>query len=367
MSRRTALYDEHHKLGAIFTDFAGWEMPVRYGSDLDEHHAVRTTAGLFDLSHMGEIRLTGPQAGAALDYALAGKLSAIGLGRAKYSLLCREDGGVLDDLVVYRLAEHDYIVVANASNAECVSAELRSRAAEFDVDVVDESGSTSLLALQGPLAESVLTSLLDEEGRSGLPELKYYACTPAYVAGIDVLLARTGYTGEDGFELYVDNDSASALWSVLIQATTAAGGAPAGLACRDTLRLEAGMALYGHELDVHTNPYEAGLGRVIALSKDFVGAETLRRLSQQPAARQLVGLTAEGRRAARAGYPVLHEGSEIGTVTSGVLSPTLQRPIALAYVPAELATPGTELNVAIRGATLQFTVTSTPFYRRTRS
>jgi aminomethyltransferase len=367
MSRQTALHDEHHKLGATFTDFAGWEMPVRYGSDLDEHHAVRKTAGLFDLSHMGEIRLTGPDAGAALDYSLAGKLSAIALGRAKYSLLCREDGGVLDDLVVYRLAEHDYLVVANASNAALVHTELASRSAHFDVDVVDESSGTALLALQGPSSAEILSSLLDPPEREALGELKYYSSTPACIAGVEVLLARTGYTGEDGFELYVDNDQAPTLWRVLLEATTAAGGAPAGLACRDTLRLEAGMALYGHELDVDTNPYEAGLGRVIVLSKNFVGGQALQQLSRQPMKRQLVGLIAEGRRAARAGYPVLHEGAPVGVITSGVLSPTLQCPIALAYVRTDLASPDTELNVDIRGTELPFTVAAIPFYRRPRS
>lgn len=367
MSRHTALHDEHRKLGAGFTDFAGWQMPVRYGSDLEEHHAVRKAVGLFDLSHMGEIRVTGLAAGAALDYALTGKLSAIVPGRAKYSLLCRDDGGVLDDLVVYRLAENDYLVVANASNVGLVATELTARSAPFDVEVVDESEETALLALQGPSSAGVLAPLLDESGRAGLSDLKYYACVPTSVAGIEVLLARTGYTGEDGFELYVDNDSAPALWSVLLEGVRAAGGSPAGLACRDTLRLEAGMALYGHELDVDTNPFEAGLARVIALSKEFIGSDALQRLSQQPVGRQLVGLVAEGRRAARAGYPVVHQGRQVGTVTSGVLSPTLHCPIALAYVDTDLAAPGIELAVDVRGTELPFIVTTIPFYRRPRS
>lgn len=367
MSRHTALYDEHHKLGALYTDFAGWEMPVRYGSDLEEHHAVRTTAGLFDLSHMGEIQVTGPDAGAALDFALAGKLSAIAVGRAKYSLLCREDGGVLDDLVVYRLAENDFMVVANASNASTVHAEICARSAQFGVDVVDLSDVTTLLALQGPSSKTILTPLLDQDAQKTLGELKYYACTPAQLSGIEVLLARTGYTGEDGFELYVDNAAATELWRMLLEATTASGGVPAGLACRDTLRLEAGMALYGHELDVTTNPFEAGLGRVIALDKQFVGADALKALSDRPMERQLVGLVSRGRRAARAGYPVLHQGEVVGEVTSGALSPTLKCPIALAYVRADLASPGIELGVDIRGTELSFLTTSTPFYRRPRT
>jgi aminomethyltransferase len=367
MSVHTPLHDEHHKLGATFTDFAGWQMPVKYSSDLDEHHAVRRTAGLFDLSHMGEIQVTGPAAAAALDYALVGKLSAVAVGRAKYSLLCNDDGGVLDDLVVYRLADHDYMIVANASNSTLAFQEIATRTAKFDVDVTDLSASTALLALQGPLSAQILSLLLDDTARSALPALKYYASIPARVADIEVLLARTGYTGEDGFELYVDTPAAPELWRALLAATTAAGGSAAGLAARDTLRLEAGMALYGHELSTATNPYEAGLGRVIDLSKVFVGSEALQDFSKQGVRKQLVGLIAEGRRAARAGYTVNHDGVNVGTVTSGALSPTLKCPIALAYVNAENSGPGTELTVDVRGTAIPFTVTSTPFYRRART
>jgi aminomethyltransferase len=364
MSHQSPLYDEHRSLGATFTDFAGWQMPLKYGSELDEHHAVRTAAGLFDLSHMGEIHVIGPQAAAALDYALVGELSKVAAGRAKYSLLCNPDGGVLDDLVVYRLGENDFQIVANAANTATVHAELVRRAAVFDVDVIDHSTETALIALQGPTAAAILTPLLERPGRDELANLKYYASTPAIVAGIDVLLARTGYTGEDGFELYVDNPSAPALWRALLEKTTAARGAPAGLACRDTLRLEAGMALYGHELTPATNPYEAGLGRTISLDKAFVGSQALQALSHQQPRHRLVGLIGAGRRAARAGYPVLHDGATVGAVTSGALSPTLGYPIALAYVASDLAMTGTELAVDVRGTPLSFTVTATPFYKR---
>jgi aminomethyltransferase len=359
------LLDEHRELGATFTDFAGWAMPLKYASELAEHRSVRETAGLFDLSHMGEIAVTGPQSAAALDFALAGEASKIPLGRAKYSLMCDADGGVIDDLVVYRLAEDEFLVVANAANAPVVARELVSRAGQFDANVDDQSTATALIAVQGPASEAIVSSLVPEDQHDKVKELKYYAVTEARVDGIDVLLARTGYTGEDGFELYVPNAHAVALWRSLLAATTAAGGLPAGLACRDTLRLEAGMALYGHELDKATNPYEAGLGRVVRLGKDFVGRDALQQLSEQ-VERVLVGLKGSTRRAARAGYTVhlSADGPAVGTVTSGALSPTLGYPIALAYLDATLAEPGTLVEVDIRGNREQFEVTPAPFYRR---
>lgn len=367
MSTRTPLLSEHQELGATFTDFAGWQMPLKYGSDLREHHAVRNAAGLFDLSHMGEIHVTGRQAAAALDYALAGKMSAVTVGRAKYSLLCDAHGAVLDDLVIYRLAENDFMVVANASNAVTVFNELESRAETFDADVVDDSQRTALLALQGPRAAEILAPLLEDDGRDALANLKYYASMPARVAGAEVLLARTGYTGEDGFELYVDNEGAPALWRALLEPTRAAEGGPAGLAARDTLRLEAGMALYGHELSTSTNPYEAGLGRTVVLSKDFVGVQALQRLSEQQPERRLVALIGTGRRAARAGHVILADGEPVGEITSGALSPTLGYPIALGYASAAVAQPGTTVAVDVRGSALPFTVTAPPFYKRLKS
>lgn len=359
------LLAEHRELGAHFTDFAGWQMPLKYDSELVEHRAVRTAAGLFDLSHMGEIVVDGVDAGAMLDYALAGELSKVTAGRAKYSLLCDVDGGVLDDLVVYRLADDRFLVVANAANVAVVLRELLSRAGGFDVDVRDVSADTALLAVQGPLAQDIVSDLVSAEQTDLVASMKYYAAAPAVVAGIEVLLARTGYTGEDGFELYVPNRSAAQLWQALLDGTRSRGGAPAGLACRDTLRLEAGMALYGHELTLDTNPYEAGLGRVVKLSKDFVGRDALQRIADQPPARRLVGMVGKGRRAARAGYTVHSaDGSVIGSVTSGALSPTLGYPIALGYVSADLVEPGTEVSVDIRGKKEPFTVTSPPFYSR---
>lgn len=362
----TPLLDEHVSLGAHFTDFAGWRMPLKYSSELTEHHAVRTAAGLFDLSHMGEIWISGPEAGAMLDFALAGELSAIGVGRAKYSLLCDPAGGVIDDLVGYRLAPDRFLIVANAANAVRVHAELAGRAAGFEAIVEDASARTALIAVQGPAAQAIVTALVAPEQQALVEELRYYAIASAVVAGVDVLLARTGYTGEDGFEVYVQNGDAVRVWHALLSETLARDGLPAGLACRDTLRLEAGMALYGHELTIDTDPYEAGLGRVVRLHKAFVGREALRERSEREPRRALVGLAGTGRRAARAGYQVLEESSDrtIGVITSGALSPTLGYPIALAYLDIALREPGTRVAVDIRGKREEFTVTPSPFYRR---
>ncbi|MBT0769376.1 glycine cleavage system aminomethyltransferase GcvT [Kineosporia sp. J2-2] len=367
-ARHTPLHEVHQALGARLTDFAGWRMPLKYSSELAEHQAVRTSAGLFDLSHMGEIRVRGPQAGALLDHALVGKLSAISPGRAKYSLICDENGGILDDLVTYRLAEDEFLVIANASNVAVVLAALTERAAGFEATVTDETEQTALIAVQGPASSSIIEALLGtDDDRAALSGLRYYGCRPARVAGLDVLLARTGYTGEDGFELYVTADDAVKLWQALETGVQAAGGRPAGLACRDTLRLEAGMPLYGNELSIDTDPYAAGLGRVVQLGKDFVGQDALALAAQDQPARVLTGLTGEGRRAARAGNVVLNSaGTPVGVITSGALSPTLGRPIALAYVDREEAGEGTALHVDVRGTLLPFAVTPFPFYRRAR-
>ena len=351
---------EHEKLGATFTDFAGWQMPVRYTSDLAEHAAVRTAVGVFDLSHMGEVHLAGPQAAAALDHALASTISKVAVGRAKYSLLCAPDGGVLDDLVVYRLGDEEFLVVVNAANAVADLAAITERATGFDVTVTDRSAATALVAVQGPTSPDVLRTLGAADVVAGL---RYYAAAPARVAGHDVLLARTGYTGEDGFEIYLPAEQAPALWQSVLDAGH--GVVPAGLACRDTLRLEAGMALYGHELDTTTNPFAAGLRRVVALDHDFVGRDALAALADTPPAQVLAGLSGSGRRAARAGSTVLNpDGGAAGRVTSGALSPTLGVPVALAYVDAALAEPGTEVQVDVRGRTQPFTVVPLPFYRR---
>ncbi|MFI7481592.1 glycine cleavage system aminomethyltransferase GcvT [Kocuria sp. M1R5S2] len=365
-SQHTALHDEHAALGASFTDFGGWDMPLKYGSELAEHRAVRTAAGLFDLSHMGEIRVTGPDAATFLNTALVGNLAAIAVGRAKYSLICTPEGGIIDDLISYRLAEDEYLVVPNAGNAPTVLAALQERAAGFDVTVADESAETSLIAVQGPAAQAVLQELVPAEQQQLVADLKYYSAAPATVAGTEVLLARTGYTGEDGFELYVPNAHAAPLWKTLLETGQGHGLIPCGLACRDSLRLEAGMPLYGQELTRDLTPYEAGLGPVVSFKKEeeFVGRPALEARKAAGVSRKLVGLRGEGRRAARGHYPISVDGTVVGEVTSGALSPTLGYPIAMAYVDNEHTEPGTEVQVDLRGKPVPFAVVALPFYKR---
>ncbi len=370
----TALYEEHKKLGASFTDFGGWQMPLKYSSELAEHHAVRTSAGLFDLSHMGEVWVTGPEAAAFLDYALVGKISAMAIGKAKYSLICQEDGGIIDDLITYRRGDEKFLVVPNAGNAAVVAAALLERAAGFDVVVEDASAETSLIAVQGPLAEAILLRLVPAEQHALVTELKYYAAVDVpftFDGGTqELLLARTGYTGEDGFEIFVANESAAALWQAIAGAAEEGELVPAGLASRDSLRLEAGMPLYGNELSREGNPFAAGLGPVVALSKegDFVGKDALAALKAEGAGstsgRKLVGLKGLGRRAGRGHYPVLKDGAVIGEVTSGQPSPTLGYPVALAYVDVEHSELGTALDIDLRGKSEPFEVVALPFYKR---
>ncbi|MFB8369981.1 glycine cleavage system aminomethyltransferase GcvT [Pseudarthrobacter sp. NPDC055928] len=375
----TALYEEHKKLGASFTDFGGWQMPLKYSSELAEHHAVRRAAGIFDLSHMGEVWVTGPDAAAFLDYALVGKISAMAVGKAKYSLICNEDGGIIDDLITYRRpAAEDgtdrFLVVPNAGNAKTVAAALAERAAGFDVVVDDVSAETSLIAVQGPKAEELLLRLVPAAQHNLVTELKYYAAVevPFLVAGAgqELLLARTGYTGEDGFEIFVANEDAAALWQAIVAIADEGELVPAGLASRDSLRLEAGMPLYGNELSLEGDPFAAGLGPVVALSKegDFVGKAALAAKKEAGAGattgRRLVGLKGLGRRAGRGHYPVLKDGAVVGEVTSGQPSPSLGYPVALAYVDVAFMEPGTALDIDLRGKTEPFEVVALPFYKR---
>ena len=374
--RFSPLHDVHVALGASFTDFAGWEMPVRYTSDLAEHHAVRESAGIFDISHMAEISVTGPDAVAYLNYAVAADVSKLSIGQAKYSLLLNEAGGIIDDLIIYRLSLEHFLVVANAGNRFNVVPPLQTRTAGFRAIVVDESDETALIAVQGPQALSILEQTVglqlseaaSERPQSTLTELKYYWSLPATFLGNPVLIGRTGYTGEDGFELYIDVAHARELWNALSQAGADKGLVPAGLACRDTLRLEAGMPLYGHELDLTTRPDQAGLARAVAFAKegDFVGRAAL----EQPLpanAPVLVGLVGEGKRAARAEYEVFSWDARVGVVTSGALSPTLGYPVAMAFVDAASANAGTVLDVDIRGSRHSYTVTPLPFYSRKKN
>ncbi|GAA2011881.1 glycine cleavage system aminomethyltransferase GcvT [Microbacterium ulmi] len=388
--RTTPLHDRHEALGASFTDFGGWSMPVRYSSDLAEHHAVRAAAGLFDISHMAEFLVTGPGSGAFLDYALAGRLSTLPIGKAKYSLLLSDEGGIVDDVIVYAIAEDRYLVISNAGNRDAVADALAQRvsrapvAAAFhrepsagvvsflhvegvsDVATVEDvSDRFALIAVQGPRAEEILATT-DGVEVDGLAGLKYYAWLGGSFEGAPLFVARTGYTGEDGFELLVPDAVAGALWDSVLAAGEPLGLVPAGLAARDTLRLEAGMPLHGHELSVDTLPAQAGLARVVALDKDdFVGKASLQAVFAVDAP-VLVGLVADGRRAGRAGYAVLSGDDVVGEITSGALSPTLGHPIAMAFVSPAASEPGTELTIDVRGTRIPATVTALPFYRRNK-
>jgi aminomethyltransferase len=375
---QTPLHSVHQRLGAAMTPFAGWLMPLRYTSETAEHLAVRRAAGLFDLSHMGELTLTGPGAAAALDYALVGNLSALRPGRARYTMICAEDGGVLDDLVVYRLGDSEFLVIANAANTAVVYEALAARADGHDTEVADTTQDYALVAVQGPEAAGILAPLTGLD----LDQIRYYAGSFGDVAGRRAWVARTGYTGEDGFEVFCRPEDAEAVWNALSAGGAGAGLVPAGLAARDTLRLEAGMPLYGNELGPDVTPFEAGLGRVVKFDKpgEFVGREALAARASSGPIKRLAGLTIDSRRIARHGYPVLADGREHGTVTSGAPSPTLGVPIAMAYLDPgvlddRVVDPGDtdsgpqagddhELSVGIRGQVVPARLTDLPFYRR---
>jgi aminomethyltransferase len=347
-------------------------MPVRYGSILEEHRAVRTAAGLFDLSHMGELRVSGPGAADGLASALVSVPGRLPVGRAQYSLLCAADGGVIDDLIVYRTGADTFLVVPNAGNRSAVAAALTDRLADHAASLVDETLATSLVALQGPASVAILGGLTTLD----LGALRPYASAPAEVAGISALVARTGYTGEDGFELFVAWDDGPALWQSLRSAGAGAGLLPCGLGARDTLRLEAGMPLYGHELDRETTPLEAGLGRFVHLDRsadppgwrEFVGRAALEAQAAGQLSKRLVGLVLRERGIARQGYPITRAGGGpvIGRITSGSQSPTLERAIAMAYVAPSVASAGTMLEVGVRDVPVPADVVPLPFYRRAR-
>ncbi len=360
---KTALDGRHRALGARMIPFAGWDMPVQYRGLVEEHNAVRTAAGLFDLSHMGEIFITGPDAAAALDYALITTPGKLAVGRAHYSMIVDENGGIIDDLIVYRLGDARYMVVPNASNAETVAAALTERLTKFDVQLDDASLRTSLVAIQGPRAAEILQPFVGVE----LKTIKYYSGTETQACGVPAILARTGYTGEDGFELFLAWDDALRVWDTLLEAGAARGLVPAGLGARDTLRLEAGMPLYGQELGRDTTPFEAGLGRLVSFAKpgDFVGRGALERARENPR-KALVGLRLGGRGIARIGYPVYLPAATAaaGAITSGSTSPTLGYAIAMAYVPTDRTAVGGALEVGIRDQRASAEVVAMPFYKR---
>jgi aminomethyltransferase len=362
---RTPLYAQHVALGARMVPFAGWEMPVQYKGIVPEHHAVRTAVGLFDVSHMGELYFDGPTAGATLNALVTNDVGKLPVGRALYTVACNAQGTILDDLIIYRVAEQRYLVVCNASNLpkmrEHFAREVAASAQACTFS--DRSAETALLALQGPRALDVLTAL---GAGTQLLELTRFGVGSGQLAGVDVTVARTGYTGEDGYELFCAGAAAPQLWAAAIDAGRASELEPIGLGARDTLRLEARLSLYGHEIDDTTNPLEAGLGWVVKFDKgEFLGRGALLIAKAQPAARKLVGFEMMGRGIARQGYPILDaSGANIGSVTSGAPSLSLGKNIGLGYVPPAHASIGSQFGIEIRGKVTPAQVVATPFYKR---
>ena len=363
--RHTPLHDLHVALGARMVPFAGYEMPVQYTSIIEEHRTVRSAVGLFDLSHMGEVEVRGRRAVDFLGHAVVSDPSTLSDGQAQYSMLCQDDGGIIDDLIVYRLGGERFMVVCNASNRDAVIAHLTDLHARDgrDVELEDRSDEVGLVAPQGPAAASVLSGLTDVD----LDALGNYHAVEGTVAGVPAIVARTGYTGEDGFELFCDADRTREVWEAVASAGAAAGLRPCGLGARDTLRLEAGMPLYGNELDRDTNPFEAALGRVVKLEKgDFVGRDALEAVKETGPARKLIGLQMVDNAIPRAGYEVRAGGAPVGRVTSGTLSPTLGTKIAMARVAAETAGIGNAFEVVVRDRPYRAEQVKLPFYRRPR-
>jgi len=361
--RRTPLHELHVEAGAKLVAFAGWQMPVQYSGVIDEHDAVRRRAGLFDVSHMGQLLVRGPGARDFLQRVTCNDLARLGPGRAQYNALTTPAGTFVDDLLVYVLGEREYLLVINAANAAKDLAWLAQHARGVEGEIEDVSSAWALLSLQGPQAAPTLEPLVSR----AVLELRYYRFARAAVSGTACIVSRTGYTGEDGFEIYAPPAEAPRLWCEILAAGAPLGVVPAGLGARDTLRLEARMALYGSDIDETTTVLEADLGWIVKLDKgEFVGREVLARQARDGVSRKLVGFELLGRGIARHGHPVLVEGKTVGRVTSGTHSPTLRKSIGLAYLPVEHADAGREFAVEIRGRSEPARVVPTPFYRRPR-
>jgi aminomethyltransferase len=359
--KQTPLAAEHVALGARMVPFAGFQMPVQYEGIKAEHEAVRARAGLFDVSHMGELLLEGPGAVATADFLVTNDVRRLVDGQALYTLCCDERGAILDDLIVYRQGPERVLIVCNAGNHAKITAHV-AKVAEGRCRFTDVSDRTALLALQGPKAIEILAEL---PGGEAATKLASFHLGDFELAGLPCTVARTGYTGEDGVELFCQSDDAPKLWRALLEAGEPFGLRPAGLGCRDTLRLEAKLPLYGNDIDETTNPFEAGLGWVVKLEAgDFLGKGALVEQKARGLARKLVGIRMTGKGIARHGYPVVHDGRAVGVVTSGSPAPTVGENIGLAFVPAELAEIGTELGVEIRGKVIDAVVVKTPFYKR---
>ena len=360
MALQTPLFDAHRRHGARMVEFAGWDMPVQYRGLLEEHQAVRTAAGLFDVSHMGEVVFRGPKALAALQAVFTNDLGKAADGQAQYGCLCRESGGIVDDVVVYRRGAEDLLVCVNAANRQKDFEWLAGHAG--GADVRNESDEWAQIALQGPQAPAILARCCELD----LSRIGTYRFAHGRVLGAEALVARTGYTGEDGFELFVRPGDATRLWDGLLEAGAPEGILPCGLGCRDSLRLEMAYRLYGSDMDDETTPLEAGLGWVVKLDKgEFVGRDALRRQKEAGLSRKLVGFQLTGAGIARHGYPAVRDGRPVGVVTSGTKSPSLGTSVGLAYLPPALAAEGSTFAVEIRGRPVAAAVVKTPFYTRT--
>jgi aminomethyltransferase len=362
--KRTVLFDLHQKLRARMTVFGGFEMPVSYSGIIEEHLAVRNSAGIFDLSHMGEFEISGPHALETLERAFTNSAARLKPGHAQYTIMCADDGGTIDDLIVYRLESDRYMLCVNASNIDTDRAwiaELNAGRARFE----DVSDATALIAVQGPVAVAILATLADFP----IADIARFGIASGLVAGIACLAARTGYTGEDGFELFVDNAGARQLFEAILDAGACVDAKPVGLGARDTLRLEAGLPLYGHELDRNSSPLEAGLAPFVKLGRPFIGSAALTAQHDGGLRKMLIGLqTDDGKMVARQGYRVFRDGDEAGVVTSGTFAPSIQRPIAMAYLTTAGAkaapTIGEPLEIEIRDRKTRATIVPRPFYRR---
>jgi len=363
--KETPLHDLHQSAGAKMVEFGGWHMPVQYGPILEEVRCVRERAGLFDLGHMGRLSVRGADAVRYLDRIATNHVGRIPQGSIRYTLFCREDGNPIDDLLAYRGEDEVYLVV-NASNTDAVLAWMEEQRAGFEVEIDDRTPRETMVALQGPAALDVMNTVTEGGEVEGLG---YYKFTFATICGRpDTRVSRTGYTGENGFEIYFPNEEAESIWSALLEAGAGAGVRPIGLAARDTLRLEAGMPLYGHEIDEHHNPIEADLGFAISFAEekgDWIGREALDRVRKDPR-RKLVGFTTAGKRVPRQGYDLFRGDQAVGEVCSGAVSPTLDTNIGTGYVPIDLAGPGTALEMDIRGKRQAVELCQLPFYSRTR-
>lgn len=356
---KTKFYEVHKKLGAKLVDFAGYEMPVQYSSIIDEHKTVRNSVGVFDVSHMGEIFVEGENALDFLQHITTNNASKLSDGRVQYSAMCYEDGGIIDDLLVYRIDENKYMLVVNASNKD-KDFEWMKKNNKFDAKLNDKSDDYSLLAVQGPNSQKVIQKLTDVN----LEEIEYYHFVQTKVADVDMILSRTGYTGELGYELYFTGDESTAekVWNAIFEAGEEFEIKPVGLGARDSLRLEMGFCLYGNDIDKTTNPIEAGLGWITKLKKgDFIGREPIAKVKEEGVTRKLVPLTTDQKSFPRHGYDVTIDGKKIGYVTSGTVSPVLGKPIALAYVEKEYAQEGTEVNIKIRDKEIPVQIVKLPF------